>query len=61
MTKFWVSEVGMVTVDYIVEAETEDEAKKFVEDSDQSDLKKFEEDREYSEWEVLDNVKEVES
>lgn len=60
MTKFWVTEVGMVTIDYIIEAETEEEAKKFVEDSGQDSLKKFEESREEDEWEVLDNVKEVE-
>lgn len=60
MTKFWVTEVGMVTIDYIIEAETEEKAKKFVEDSDRDSLSKFEESRDEDEWEVQDNVKEVE-
>lgn len=58
MTKFWVTEVGMVTYDYIIDADSPEAAQKILEDAKPGEIKW--EDRREDELVVLDNVVPVE-
>jgi hypothetical protein len=62
MSKYWVTEAAMVFIDYQVEADSEAEARKVIEDAaeDSATLSRLEEDRRYVEREVQDNVELVE-
>lgn len=60
MAKFWVTECGTVSIDYVIDAKDEAAALKFVQGADQHQLRRYEENRNEDEFQVLDNVREVE-